>query len=361
MTKVSDDKIKKSLEEIETENCKKNAPFLEFLYYGLTGEYKTPKGPVPAEKPKPKAKKPSSGDFRKILEPLDGVFFEPALKDDLIVRVSIPQLIAGQMPTYPGVILFGPPGTGKSEFQRAVIDVYGNVGAYAKQVSSSEMNSMWVSQLAKNLESELQMAQSESQKRSLPYFLSFDEGSIFAEKSDNGASNVSRHYQEAIDVLKRYLGNKEGNGLEVSISTNPLPEDFEEAMTREGRLRSFFIGYPAPEQVAQMWQHFTKLHNVLDLKDEDATNLAREYSGCYGAFIEQFCRGYEGLRRSAVLKSKGYSTLFDALKNGANVSEEEVRKTINPKIFFEDLRDYVTSKIASVPKEETAKIGFKRE
>src|SRR3989344_3126434 len=70
-----------------------------------------------------------------ILEPFNQVFFDTMLMDELIVRTSVPQLLTYEAPLFPGVILFGPPGTGKSEFQNALVKVYNNAGAYAENVS----------------------------------------------------------------------------------------------------------------------------------------------------------------------------------------------------------------------------------
>ena len=77
--------------------------------------------------------------------------------------------------------------------------------------------------------------------------------------------------------MKRYIGNDSGNKLVLAISTNMLPEDFEEAMTREGRLTTFFIGYPSKEQIARMWNHFLNKHSVIKLKENQSEEFASIY------------------------------------------------------------------------------------
>lgn len=69
-----------------------------------------------------------------------------------------------------------------------------------------------------------------------------DEGSSLVQIAEDGARSVSKHYQEAIDVLKKYIGNY--RKIVVAVSTNLLPDSFEAALTREGRLTSFLIDYP---------------------------------------------------------------------------------------------------------------------
>ena len=312
----------------------------------------------PGEKPKEAKPVPVKGRA-KILSPLEEVFFETELMDDLIIRTSIPQLLDRQVPVYPGVILFGPPGTGKSEFQKAVCRVYDNAGAYAKQVSTSAVNSCFVGEFAKNLERELQTANEQGEIRGLASFLSFDEGSILAEQAKQGASSVSKHYQEAIDTLKRYLGNDCGKWLVLAISTNQLPEDFEEAMIREGRLTSFLISYPSQKQIAGMWKHFALKYNVIKLNEENAKDISQLTESVRGSLIEQFCRGYLSQRRQEILVAKGHSGMLEALKSGQNITDDEVRKTITYEQFRNDINDYLRkSEERNGTKEEPLEIGF---
>lgn len=282
--------------------------------------------------------------------------------DELVIRTAIPQLLDAQQPVYQGVILYGPPGTGKSEFQRAVVKVFDRAGAYAKQVSSSQVNTCLVGGLATNLEQELNTANQQGRIRGLPSFLSFDEGSIFAEQAKTGAWSVGKHYQEAIDVLKRYVGNDIGKWLVLAISTNSLPEDFEEAITREGRLTSFLINYPTQEQTARMWKHFSNKNNVLTLSDEQAIELANLSSRESGAFIAQFCKAYKTSVRQELLRQRGYANLRDALADGKDISEEDIRNAINYKTLAEMVSSYIEmrNKMNGRKPEERKVIGFSR-
>jgi len=315
-------------------------------------KWKVPSSPSPR-------KKPIDATRSQILAPLDEVFFDDALMDELIVHTSIPQLLEGKPPIYPGVILFGPPGTGKSEFQRAVRQVYAGRGAYAADAPTAQINSQYVGAAAKTLDSVLHEVNEEGEARHLPSFVSFDEGSIFAQKAEDGAFSVSKHYQELIDVFKSYIGNECGRWLVLSISTNLLPEDFEQAMIREGRLASFLIDYPKRREVARMWKHFLKKYGVLDLNDEEADRTAQIADGQYGAFIEQFCRGYEELRRQRLLKEKGYSNLLEALKRDNDVSKLEIRASTDFNTFINDLTTYIKSREERDRIEEKSRVGFR--
>jgi len=334
-----------------------NIPNLDDLmkntYNPLELEYTRPSNPTPRKR---------KDAVSEILSPLDSVFFDDRLMDDLVVRCAIPQLLSQEVPGYQGVILFGPGGTGKSEFQKAVCEVYRNAGAYAEQVSSSALNSCFVGQLAKNLEEVLQRADSYGKSTKLPVFVSFDEGTIFAQNANVGGNSVSKHYQEAIDVMKRYIGNECGKWIVLGISTNSLPQDFEEAMTREGRLTSFFIDYPKREQLARMWKYFLNKYSVIDINEEQANELA-ELSGGHGALINQFCSNYLGLRRHELLSRKGYPNLLTALKKGVDVPDEEVKKSMDYTTLRTDLLQYIQKMILrenGFSKKEETGFGFGR-
>ena len=282
--KIPFERLNEEIEKIEILDINKlydqNIFYPKFSNEDIEKLLRKPRNPfiidpsIDKNKPKSKPKHIKKSNRAEILSPLDYVFFEEELMDDLVVRTSVPQLLEGQAPIYPGVILFGPPGTGKSEFQKAMCRVYENAGAYSKQISTSAVNSCFVGEFAKNLEKELKTANEQGEVRGLPSFLSFDEGSILAEQANHGGSSVSKHYQEAIDTMKRYLGNDCGKWLVLGISTNQLPEDFEEAMTRDGRLTSFLIGYPSKTQLARMWNHFASRYNVIELNNEQVNELS---------------------------------------------------------------------------------------
>lgn len=302
-----------------------------------------------------------AGSRKQALEHLDSVFIDDTLKDEIAIRTAIPDLLEGTEPAHNGVILFGPPGTGKTVLLKAIANVYSTMGAYAKEISVSAIHSAFVGQFAQNIEKELQLALAEAKRTKKPSFLFFDEGSILAQNAAEGAASVSKHYQEVADVMKRYIGNEKM--LVIGISTNMLSESFEEALTREGRLTSFFIGYPDTEQKKRMWAYFSEKYNIMGLTEQQAGELAEAIPAEQGAFIEEFCRSYRRVRRATLVKEKGYRTLVDAWKNDANITEEEVTNSIKFETLFDDLDTALKTKYArqQLQENENGKesIGFR--
>ncbi len=294
-----------------------------------------------------------------ILEPLDHVFIEDSLMDEIIIRLSIPDLLDGKEPSYGGVILFGPPGTGKSELQRAVIEVYRRAGAYARDESASRLNSAFVGQFAINLEDVINEAIGEAKRRNKHSFVSFDEGSSIVQQALYGSNSVGKHYQETIDVLKRYVGNSKE--FVIAISTNTLHESFEEALTREGRLTAFFIPYPEKEQIKRMWNHFLGKYDVMkDMEDEQLERLASMTEGHSGAFVDEFCKTYERRRRHDILKEMGFTSLREAMKKGVAISDEIVKASITYDRLLSDLTFYLEAKEKRAAKynHNKGKLGF---
>ncbi len=334
-----------------------------FDIYNIGKNWKLPKTATgePRTKPdKPERKFPSDKDKRKyILEPLDEVILNPALLDDILVRCAVPDLLEGREPSYSGVILFGPPGTGKTVLQRALVEVYERAGAHSSDKSLSQINSCFVGQFAQNLEDVLETALQQAKARKKPSFISFDEGSTLVQTAEDGAASVSKHYQEAIDVLKKYIGNY--RELVLSVSTNLLPESFEDALTREGRLTSFLIDYPQKEERMRLWQHFSRKYGISDnLNQEQLNALAEATPAEQGAFVEEFCRNYMGYTRAKLLKARGYSTLLDALREGKDLPEKEIKEAIDYETLFEDLKYVLQRKLERNGKstEQKQPIGF---
>jgi len=286
--------------------------------------------------PEVRTQEPTAKTLVEKLAPLHSVFIDDSLKDDIITKVSIPDLIEGNQPQYSGIILFGPPGNGKTVLLRAIRDVFYNFGAYAKEISTSQIDSAYVSEFPKNLEKEITTALSQAQKRGKPSFLMFDEGSIITQKADLGASSTAKHYQQAIEVLKRYIGNE--RNLIVGISTNQVYESFEEALTRDGRVTSYFIPPLNEEQKTRMWRFFSQKYGLVELTDEQAVKLAKTSKTESGAFIEEYCRAFFRNRRNQITLEKGCKTLIEAYEHGVRISDKEVGDSINFENLFTDVQ-----------------------
>ncbi len=289
--------------------------------------------------PKQTQKKKGKTLRERALTSLDSIFIDGGLKDDIIIRTSIPELFDRSEPSFGGVMLYGPPGTGKTAFLRAIVEVYKKCGAYTREIKMSAIDSMWASVLAKNLDDIIQYAIKQAGRRRKPSFLLLDEGARLAQDTTpaNPANDKSsiNHYQEGMDVLHNYLGNQ--RNLVMGMSSNLTPRSFHEALIREGRLAAFYIGYPNTEQRMKMWKYFSSANNIMELDDRQAIALADSTPKEQGAFIEEFCRSYEKIRKLLFLKTLGYSSVLEALKGGASLRNSAPPKEVTFEVLIADV------------------------
>ena len=304
----------------------------KFFPNGDSGDPESPNNPT--------ADEPRSTDPRQILEPLDDVILNSELKDDIVERCGLAELVEGKPVTdYSGVILFGPPGTGKSVMLDAVKQCYDRAGAYTKKVSASEIVSKYLGDSAKKMREVLDNAVKQAESRGLPSFIYIDEGEVIVQKAnpDSGNEGIAKAYQSVINVLKEYIGNH--RNVVIGITTNTLPDSLEDAMTRSGRMTTYFVDYPEEEQVGELWQYFSAKNTGLELTTEQSIELAQLTGKTSGAFIEEFTRTYKTTLKRKMLHENGYSSLIDALKDGYRPAEEEIAARVTYDNIVSDVRD----------------------
>lgn len=113
----------------------------------------------------------------------------------------------------------------------------------------------------------------------------------------------------------------------------------------------------------RLWKHFLKKNDILDnLKAEQLYELAEITPQEQGAFIEEFCRNHKGHARASILKSMGYATLLEALKNGKNVPDEEIKKVIRYDTLMSDVMNSIERKLQRIETTDGnyTPIGFRK-
>jgi AAA+ superfamily predicted ATPase len=173
-----------------------------------------------------------------------------------------------------GVLLYGPPGCGKTMMARATA---GEVGAAFVTIEIAEVLDMYIGQSEKRL-----AAAFESARASKPTVLFFDEIEALAARrrfghADHGASLVSTFLNEMDGV------NASNDGLLVLAATN-VPWAIDTAFRRPGRFdRVIFI--PPPDETARL----AILNLQLAGRPQEKLNLdviAKATSGFSGADLE---------------------------------------------------------------------------
>ena len=302
-----------------------------------------------------KKKKISQKEIKKTaLSPLKNVFFKDEVLKEVLVKTSVPQIIENKEPEFPGVILHGIPGTGKTELAKTIFTIFENCDCPASELNLAEMSERYVGSLGHNLDEKLKEMLEKTKKNNKPAYIFLDEAtSLVLSSKDRGTS--ADYYQEAIDVLKKYISNYPN--LVFVISTN-LIKDFDAALIREGRLTLIEIDRPEREQQAAMWKFFLKKYDVLKkITVKQSSKLVDISEKETGAFIDKFCQSYISLKKAAIEQETGSKSFVDVLIDGETIDIEEIKKSIKFKTVLDDLTTVINNKYKNKPTEKK-KVGF---
>lgn len=294
--------------------------------------------------PKPKADHSQVQERRKILAPLYDVFMPQEILKEVLVHTNVPEITHGKEPVFNGVILYGRGGTGKTVLQKAIAEVYKNAGAHSVELNVASLSEKYIASLSNNLDARIGEVVDTASKMKQPAFVFLDEASSLVMGAEKHNESGADYYQEAVDVLKKYISNYPG--LVFSVTTNMKPDKFDDTLVREGRLRPILIPYPGTDEKKRMWEHFLRLFDVLDDLDESQyLELAEAVPDEQGAFIQSFCKGYLAGKKLAMgAEASGSKNILDVLVSEKYITLEEVKEHISYETVLEDVRAAVLDK-----------------
>jgi len=202
-----------------------------------------------------------------------------ALKEAVILPIKFPHLFTGNRKPWKGILLFGPPGTGKSYLAKAVATEANNSTFFS--VSSSDLVSKWLGESEKLVKNLFDMAR--EQKPSIIFIDEVD--SLTSSRSDNESESARRIKTEFL-VQMQGVGN-DMDGILVLGATN-IPWVLDAAIRRRFEKRIYI---PLPEQNARTVMF--KLHmgqTPCTLTEQDYRELGARTEGYSGADISLVVR-----------------------------------------------------------------------
>lgn len=202
-----------------------------------------------------------------------------SLKEAVILPIRFPQLFTGKRKPWRGILLFGPPGTGKSYLAKAVATEANNSTFFS--VSSADLVSKWLGESEKLVRNLFELAREHK-----PSIIFIDEvDSLCSSRSDNESESARRIKTEFL-IQMQGVGN-DNDGILVLGATN-IPWVLDAAIRRRFEKRIYI---PLPEEHARV-QMF-KLHmgsTPCDLTEENYRELGAKTEGYSGADIQLVVR-----------------------------------------------------------------------
>jgi transitional endoplasmic reticulum ATPase len=221
-----------------------------------------------------------------------------------------------------GILMYGPPGCGKTMLARAVAN---ESGANFILIKGPQVYSKWVGESEKMIREIFRRA-----KQVAPTIIFFDEIDALAPKrSSRDTTRVSENVVS--QLLSEMSGLEELHGVVVLAATN-RPDIVDPALLRPGRFDRFVLVEP-PEEKARL--EILKIHTKkMPLKDVNLKDLAKKTVSFSGADLESLAReaGMNALRedmKTKEVKGKHFENALKKMSPSLTRKMEKYYQTFN--------------------------------
>ncbi|XP_065131277.1 ATPase family gene 2 protein homolog A isoform X1 [Paramisgurnus dabryanus] len=215
-----------------------------------------------------------------------------AIRETIQLPLKHPELFKSYgIPPPRGVLLFGPPGTGKTMIGRAVAN---EVGAYMTVINGPEIMSKFYGETEARLR---QIFTDASQRQ--PAIIFIDELDALCPKREGAQNEVEKRVVATLLTLMDGIGSEDHSGQLLVLGATNRPHALDPALRRPGRFdKELEIGVPSAGGRMDIFQK--QLSSMpCDISAEELQELADVAHGYVGADLAAVCKeaGLHALRR----------------------------------------------------------------
>lgn len=241
------------------------------------------------------------------------------LKEAVVMPVKYPELFEGIVRPWKGILLFGPPGTGKTMLAKAVAT---ECNTTFFNISASSVVSKWRGDSEKLVRMLFDIA-----VHYAPSTIFIDEiDSLMSARSSEGEHEGSRRMKTELLTQMDGLSRRRGGDIVFVLAASNVPWDLDSAMLRRLEKR-IYVTLPTPSSRMVMFQKMLSSH-VEDPSTFDWESCAAMTDMMSGADIDILCR--EAMMRPI-------RKLIEKLEEKRSDSETLSRESLKPIVGFADV------------------------
>lgn len=206
-----------------------------------------------------------------------------------------------------GLLLYGPPGVGKTMIAKAIAN---EIDAKFFSVKCSDIASKWYGESEKKLKNIFD--ESRKHKRSIIFFDEFD--SLGVNRDDNNSHGA---HMVVSELLSQMDGFEDKNNTTLIIASTNKPWNLDSALLRSGRFnKKIFIGLPNEFSRNNLLKHILKDLPLNDINYDEISKMTEGYSN---ADVVEVCNVAKDL---AIKRSI-------SLHNVSPISQEDLLQAVN--------------------------------